>query len=402
MTTESDSHAGEDATGAVEKSVADESFAMRIENFAAGMGLDETTWPLLTWSDEFLHKSGTQSPTEAGCHLDFLASGYHHYGQFAPLSLGSLPETPLSPSGHILEGAQHADDPGAASLASQSLPFTSIHLPNSNTSMASNSAQHYLQRLSEFNTQLSRAAVDMSSADSPTQIEQAAAPVLKNSAIFLDLIKCLPGFCNMTRTEPTQEASRGLHFSNKSAKQTVTPGEEDEGDDGNGGDGTIPGSSQMCYFVPDMATVLQLVVFSMRLTELHHDLYLAIYRHLQQQQHSPRSNNATPSTSARRMTEPSLRLPVSLSIAGFSLIPNPRFQLHLLLQSAVHYLGSSKPALPYPLRLAHAYILFKSLCKPHHTHLEQAILLRHRCPAFPASLNRSLLKGELTQLCHSP
>ncbi|KEZ43376.1 hypothetical protein SAPIO_CDS4840 [Scedosporium apiospermum] len=219
---------------------------MRIENFAAGMGLDETTWPLLTWSDEFLHKSG-----------------------------------------HILEGAQHADDPGAASLASQSLPFTSIHLPNSNTSLASNSAQRYLQRLSEFNTQLSRAAVDMSSADSPTQIEQAAAPVLKNSAIFLDLIKCLPGFCNMTRTEPTQEASRGLHFSNKSAKQTVTPGEEDEGDDGNGGDGTIPGSSQMCYFVPDMATVLQLVVFSMRLTELHHDLYLAIYRHLQQQQHSP-------------------------------------------------------------------------------------------------------------------
>ena len=97
-------------------------------------------------------------------------------------------------------------------------------------------------------------------------------------------------------------------------------------------------------FAPDMATVLQLVVFSMRLTELHHELYSAVYRYLQRHdsiQHTmSETNTSFPACAKDAGSLPPLS--VSLSVAGVALAPHPRFQLELMLQAGAHYLGRSK------------------------------------------------------------
>jgi hypothetical protein len=96
--------------------------------------------------------------------------------------------------------------------------------------------------------------------------------------------------------------------------------------------------------VPDVATRLQLLVSYMRLTELHHSLYTAVYSYLRH------STNTTPSKPGQGERHDPL---LALSLAGIALTPHPRFQLQLLLQTSTHYLACIQEALslPEPLRL---------------------------------------------------
>lgn len=96
----------------------------------------------------------------------------------------------------------------------------------------------------------------------------------------------------------------------------------------------------------DTATVLQVVVLAMRLQDLHYKLYAAIYDHLR----GIASASSGSSGGSKRNLDSggggggggggAFPAPItSLSIAGVALVPPPRLQLLLLLQTAVHYLG---------------------------------------------------------------
>jgi hypothetical protein len=195
-----------------------------------------------------------------------------------------------------------------------------------------------VQRLSEFNARLAR-PVYLGPDVSPTQVEQAAAHVLESSAVFLDLVKFLRD--PDPRGSESQNVARQRH--RRKSTRTTTPDEDDdeddEKDDDNDDNDEVNDSAPQPLFAPDTATILQLVVFSMHLTELHFDLYSAVHRYLQQHDHLQHANGSI--STAAAATGPPLQLPLSLSIAGVALTPHPRFQLQLLLQTGVHYLGSS-------------------------------------------------------------
>ena len=242
-----------------------------------------------------------------------------------------------------------------------------------------------MQRLSDFNARLAR-AVDLGPDVGSTQVEQAAAHVLECSVIFLGIVNFLQS--SGRRDVETHEGSRKRQRERSNTQSTGSVGSLDGHDDhdseneddmvisndnnnnnsssrssnennvitNNGGSNhrdsrvedvdAVAGASFLTGpFTPDMATVLQLVVFSMRLTELHHDLYSAIYRYLQQHEHVRNMTDATnvtssfsPSTAARSL----FPIPVFLTIAGVALAPHPRFQLELVLQAGAHYLERSK------------------------------------------------------------
>ncbi|KAK3902480.1 hypothetical protein C8A05DRAFT_33825 [Staphylotrichum tortipilum] len=242
-----------------------------------------------------------------------------------------------------------------------------------------------MQRLSDFNARLARAA-DLGPDVGPIQVEQAAAHVLESSVIFLGLVNFLQS-SGRRDVETHEEGSRKRQRQRSNTQSTSSmespdghdSGNEDDmiiSNDNNGGssssssnesnvitnsnsssnhrDGRVEDSDAVAAsfltgpFAPDMATVLQLVVFSMRLTELHHDLYFAIYRYLQQHEHARNLTDATnrtssfsPNTAAGSL----FPIPVSLTIAGVPLAPHPRFQLELVLQAGAHYLERIQDAL---------------------------------------------------------
>ncbi|KAM7212108.1 hypothetical protein V8F06_012508 [Rhypophila decipiens] len=191
---------------------------------------------------------------------------------------------------------------------------------------------HYLQRLSEFNTGLSSPIVGLNGL-SPTspdhstaisrqpsvittdQLEQAAKHVLQSSALFLDLLQFPSSLADKPTPDPSEPAPPPVLL--------------------------------------DMAARLQLLVSYMRLTELHHGLYSAVYNHLQHQQQRQQAGSAQSNAEPAAAERPA---EFSLSVAGVSLTAirgHPRFQLQLLLQTSAHYLGCIQEELdlPTPLRV---------------------------------------------------
>lgn len=224
-------------------------------------------------------------------------------------------------------------------------------------------ASQYLQRLSEFNTGLSSPIAGLNDLN-PTpdqgtaisqhlsiittdQLEQAAKHVLQSSAMFLDLLQF-----------PSSSTDKSISHSSEPAPPLL----------------------------PDMVARLQLLVSYMRLTELHHGLYSAVYNHLQHQK--------TGGTSASG-AEPAPERPAqfALSVAGVSLTAirgHPRFQLQLLLQTSAHYLGCIQDELdlPTPLRVSglfHRNMSFKSAKS------DKASLLGQRGSAEAALLVHTLM-----------
>jgi len=314
----------------------DESFS-RTESFAE-LGPDAASWPSLGFPDEFLDKPGAQPSSEAGYQQDTWAPEYH-YGKFATIQPSQLLATPVNPSQPSRRRAQ-TDESRAASPLQPGLTSMSS---GPNTPTGSESGQQCAQRLSDFNARLAR-PVDLGPDVSPTQVEQAAAHVLESSAVFLDLVK----FLRAPDSQDTESREVAPRHRRQKSTQTAAPAnlhtnDGDDDDDGGGYNGEDKDSAavaQARIFVPDTATVLQLVVFSMRLTELHYDLYSAVHTYLQRHDRLLHAHGNT--TAAAAAIEPPLQLPLSLSIAGVALTPHPRFQLQLLLQTGVHYLGSSE------------------------------------------------------------
>ena len=233
-----------------------------------------------------------------------------------------------------------------------------------------------MQCLSDFNVRLAR-AVDLGPDVGSLQVEQTAAHVLESSAIFLDLVNSFQR--SGRRDNKTQGASRHRQLQRGNTQSLLavagldSHGSHESGNRDNGMDNNSSNNHDSCVedgeevaaavlaapFTPDVATVLQLVVFSMRLTELHHDLYSAIYRYLQDEhlQHTAEETNA--SFSLSNAAGPLFPLLASLTIAGVVLTPHPRFQLELVLQAGAHYLGRSK---------LNSVMIFYPLIQPQHKH----------------------------------
>ncbi|KAK4244347.1 hypothetical protein C7999DRAFT_35313 [Corynascus novoguineensis] len=327
----------------------------RTESFPE-FAFDVASWPFLSFPDELVSQSDAPlSSSETGYTQGTWVTehDHHQFSQFGTtLPTPQLPPTPLTPPRHSHGGAQ-TDDPAG-------LMHSGTHTPTD-----LEGGQRYMQCLSDFNVRLSR-AVELGLDVSSIHVEQAAAHVLESSAIFLSIVNLLQS--SGRHGSDTQEGSRKRHRQ-RSNTHSSSPAESRDGhdshdscnqDDASNSNSKNSNSHDRCAedgdaaatalptgpFAPDMATVLQLVVFSMRLTELHHELYSAVYRYLQRYDSVQHTVNET-NTSFPACAEAAGSLPplsVSLSVAGVALAPHPRFQLELMLQAGAHYLGRIQEA----------------------------------------------------------
>lgn len=199
----------------------------------------------------------------------------------------------------------------------------------------------YRQHFSDFHLRLAR-AINLEDNISWARLEQSAADVLESSEIFLELAnfelpqrnkRPLAQFYGQNIPEPQcrQQPPRAR----LSGDSVQSKGEEDTKH--------IPTST----FVPDSAAVLHLLAFSMRLSEMHHNLFVTIYKYMQQQRRNGLSPRDESINNTARNLNPALSSPLSVrfSIAGIVFAPQPCFQLQLLLQAGAHYLSNIQEAI---------------------------------------------------------
>lgn len=192
----------------------------------------------------------------------------------------------------------------------------------------------YLQQLSEFNTRLCLQTKLEPSTATADQIQLAAAQVLDTSSVFLQLVSGADGSTNasspndQTNCYITPERALSVDLQHNQV------GDQDEDEEME-----IGSENDRRNFEPHTAALLQLLVISMRITELHCSLYSAIMDYLRR--HDAEVNNSAVDTTSASTRSLQLHSD-SISIVGITLTPQPKFQLQLILQICAHYLGSSK------------------------------------------------------------
>ncbi|KIM92963.1 hypothetical protein OIDMADRAFT_184958 [Oidiodendron maius Zn] len=193
------------------------------------------------------------------------------------------------------------------------------------SSISSSAASEFAQHLSNFSKR--RMDLDFSADVSPAKLEQVAAQVLDTSSAFIKLLQ----FSHQIETDT-------LSFASHRQPTLDTPSIDIDND-------TLFVYSLLNprSITLDSTNILQLVVFSMRLTVMHCGLYEAIYRYLQQ---ADVGRNDSIAMSRNNISAgPPLPQLLSFSLAGIDLSPHPRFQLQLLLQTSTYYLISMHSAL---------------------------------------------------------
>lgn len=199
----------------------------------------------------------------------------------------------------------------------------------------------YRQNFSDFHLRLAR-AINLEDNISWKRLEQSAADILESSEIFLELANF-----NLPQGNKRPLAQfQGLNIPGPQTRHQP-PGAPFRGDNiqSKGGEDMnyIPTST----FVPDTMAVLHLLAFSVRLSEMHSNLFAAVYRYMQQQRRNGISRRDGGIRNRAHHLNPALSSPLSVhfSIAGVVFAPQPCFQLQLLLQAVVHYLSNIQGAI---------------------------------------------------------
>lgn len=208
-------------------------------------------------------------------------------------------------------------------------------------STAENTPSVYRQQFSEFHLRL---ALHISLEDdiSWKRLEQSAADVFESCELFLELasFKLLQGI----KRRSAQSHGLNMPESQHRHQSFLARFSEDNVHSGRGSDDS---DNPKSTFVPDTAAVLHLFAFAMRLSEMHHNLFAAVYRYMQQQNPSNLESREGGINNTTRHVDFALSSPLSVrfSIAGVVFAPKPCFQLQLLLQACAHYLSNIRKAI---------------------------------------------------------
>ncbi|KAI1840570.1 hypothetical protein JX266_013234 [Neoarthrinium moseri] len=293
-----------------------------------GLMLNTASWSDVGFFDNFLDRPGSHSLHAASYEHDVWTSQYHD-GHFAMEQPSQLPTILMNHPEDTQTSVPASAQPKPV-CPSEATPGLVAIPANSSTAMQLEGRQWYQQQLLDFDVRLSQAVLIDTTA-SPSKVEQAAVYVLENSSTFLDLVKYLQAGSE-NNAGRTHEVAGGQ--GDRRENSTPIANTKDLHENCEDGDVGTPAQldDKVCSFIPDTATLLQLIVFSMRLTNLHFDLYSGVLRYLRLHVNT---TDARPATKTHNLP------PLSLSIAGVNLTTHPRFQLQLLLQTGAHYLSSS-------------------------------------------------------------
>lgn len=192
----------------------------------------------------------------------------------------------------------------------------------------------YLQQLSEFNTRLCLQTKLEPTTATADQIQLASAQILETSSVFLQLVSGADG--STDESSPNDQTTCYI----TSERTLSVDVQDDQADDQDEDEEMETGSeNDRRNFESHTAALLQLLVISMRITELYCSLYSAILDYLRR--HDEDTNSSVVETASASTSSLKLHSD-SISILGITLTPKPKFQLQLILQLCAHYLGSSK------------------------------------------------------------